>query len=70
MKQDATYWRSHELRLIDLDQWSPPPSRNAKPAPTSVLTVAEWTEKCIQARENRLRRPIRPTTADVYRKIA
>ena len=41
LKQDATYWLSHELRLIDLDQWSPPASRNPKPA-TSVLTVAEW----------------------------
>ncbi|MEO7587356.1 MAG: hypothetical protein ABIS84_04940, partial [Arachnia sp.] len=70
VKQDATYWRSHELRLIDIDQWSPPASRNPKPATTRALTVAEWTEQCIKARENRSRRPIRPTTADVYRKIA
>jgi len=59
-----------EHRLIDLDQWSPPASRDPKPATATVLTVAEWTEQCIKARENRSRQPIRPTTADVYRKIA
>jgi len=58
-----------EHRLIDLDQWSPPLSRTPEPD-VAVLTVAEWTEQCIKARENRSRQPIRPATADVYRKIA
>lgn len=69
VKRDATTWRGQELRLIDLDDWTRPASR--KPVRgVDGPTVAEWTEHCIAARVDRSRRPIKPTTADNYRKLA
>lgn len=39
-------------------------------ARAKVPTVEQWTESCITERESRTRRPIKPTTADNYRKLA
>lgn len=32
-------------------------------------SVAQWVQECIREREHRSRRPIKPTTADNYRKL-
>ncbi len=42
----------------------------AAEAMASVPTVSQWLERCIAARQNRTRRPIKQTTADNYRKLA
>lgn len=71
VKRDAVTWRGQELRLIDLDDWTPPASRKPKHASADVdgPTVSEWIERCIQARASRSRRPLKPTTVDNYRKL-
>lgn len=71
VKRDAVTWRGQELRLIDLDDWTPPASRKPKHASADVggPTVSEWVERCIQTRASRSRRPLKPTTVDNYRKL-
>jgi integrase len=70
VKRDAVTWRGQELRLIDLDEWTPPAARKPKYEPVDDgPTVAEWVGKCIDARATRSRRPLKPTTVDNYRKL-
>lgn len=69
-KTDASYWRTAELRLIELDTWTRPTSRTQGQAATPAApTVSEWAADDIHQRTVRSRRPIKQTTADNYRKL-
>lgn len=64
-KSHAAAWLVAEENLISRDVWSSPETRAAKPR---GLTVSEWIERVITARRTRTRKPLAPTTADLYRK--
>lgn len=56
---------------IYLGVWQPPGDAADAPAKAKpdVLTFAAYAEQCIAQREARARKPIRPTTAALYRKL-
>ncbi len=63
-----------ERRLISDGKWTPPAERKAalaeqaKAVEEKPLTLSEYAERVITRRQRRARRPISPTTADLYRK--
>jgi integrase len=66
-KKDAESWLGAEDRLIASGGWTAPVRRQAA-AGTAAVTVAEYVERVIQRRATRSRKPLAPTTADLYRK--
>lgn len=65
---DASAWLRDEEILIDRAEWTPPAHRN----PVTVaapMTLREYAEGNLKRRASRLRRPIKPTTVDNYRKL-
>ena len=73
-REDAEAWLAAERRLISEDRWTSPAARKAeriaeaRKAAEPVLTVGQYVERIIRRRQERSRAPIRPTTADTYRK--
>lgn len=64
-KLHAERWLLDEHDLISRDVWTAPGTRATKPR---GVTVGEYINTIIVRRENRTRRPLAPTTADLYRK--
>ena len=65
---DAGAWLRDEEVLIDRAEWTPPAHRN----PVTIaapMTLREYAEGNLKRRATRLRRPIKPTTVDNYRKL-
>lgn len=65
---DAAAWLRDEEILIDRAEWTPPAHRN----PVTIaapMTLREYAEGNLKRRAVRLRRPIKPTTVDNYRKL-
>ncbi|QFP95518.1 tyrosine integrase [Mycobacterium phage GaugeLDP] len=48
-RMDAEAWLAGEKRLIDMEQWTPPPEREKKAA-ANAITVKEYIEKWIDER--------------------
>lgn len=67
-KIDAERWLGNEDRLIGRDEWTPPAEREARDE-AAPMTVGEWLDKVIDQRAARTRRPLRPSTVDLYRKL-
>ena len=65
-KADASYWLASEHRLVDLDAWTAPTTRQPKEAGP---TVGAFAHADVERRAKRARRPLKPTTADNYRKL-
>lgn len=63
----ARRWLDNEEDLIERDSWAPPASRTAREKIAGV-TVDQYVERIIQRRATRARRPLAPTTVDLYRK--
>lgn len=61
------------LRAVERDMhlglWTPPEPRTRRPAPVRPLTFDGYAEQSIQQRSSRTRRPIRPSTVALYRKL-
>lgn len=68
-KGDAEAWLNAERRLIELDEWRAPSDRAATLITAELPTLGAWAETCIQRRQNRARRPIKPSTAQMYRQL-
>lgn len=66
-KRDAEAWLGAEDRLIAGGGWVPPAKRQAKSG-TAAISVGEYVERVIQRRATRSRKPLAPTTVDLYRK--
>lgn len=68
VKADAEVWLRDEELLIDRAQWTPP-ARRVPVEIANPLTFAEYAAATIRRRATRARRPIRPTTVDLYSKL-
>lgn len=66
-RMDAEAWLAGERRLISEDRWSPPADRK-QAARELGPTLQEWCEQAVEARCRRARKPLKQTTADLYRK--
>ena len=67
-KADAASWLRDEEILIDRAEWTPPTQR--KPVEiTTAITLREYAQSNLKRRVSRLRRPIKPTTFDLYNKL-
>nr|WP_300148174.1 hypothetical protein [Propionicimonas sp.] len=66
-KKDAESWLGAEDRLIAGGGWVAPARRQAA-ASAGAVTVGDYVERIIQRRATRSRKPMAPTTADLYRK--
>ncbi|AFV89894.1 Phage integrase [Acidipropionibacterium acidipropionici ATCC 4875] len=74
-REYAEGWLSEERKLISQGLWTPPADRwaealEAEARENSTPTVAEWIETVILRRARRVRKPLAPTTVDLYRKDA
>lgn len=67
-KADAEAWLRDEELLIDRGTWTPPVRRQPI-AKVDAIKLAEYAEVIIRRRAIRARKPLRPTTVDLYRKI-
>lgn len=68
VKADAEVWLRDEEILIDRAQWTPPARR--KPVEqVDRMTLKEYATANLRRRATRARRPIRPTTVDLYNKL-
>lgn len=68
VKADAEVWLRDEEILIDRAQWTPPDRR--KPVEqVDRMTLKEYATANLRRRATRARRPIRPTTVDLYNKL-
>lgn len=66
-RADAELWLARVRRRIELDGWQPPEDRRQQAA---VPTVGEYVRTVIDRRATRSRRPLRPSTVDLYRRLA
>ena len=67
VKGDGEHWLREEELLIDRGTWTPPAKRHPDgPAP---LTLAEYAKANLARRAARARKPLRPTTVDLYNKL-
>lgn len=64
-KLHAERWLLDEHDLISRDVWTPPEGRTK---PVQGVTVGEYVNRIIERRQARTRKPLAPTTADLYRK--
>ena len=65
---DAASWLRDEEILIDRAEWTPPANR--KPVTLMApLTLREYAASNIRRRATRLRKPIRPTSVDLYNRL-
>lgn len=64
----ARGWLVDEWRLIQLGDWTPPSTRDPNAADESPR-FDEYAERIISQREKRNRKPIRPRTAEEYRRL-
>ncbi len=68
LTSDADAWLRKEELLIDRDLWTPPKGR--KPVEeVDAVTVAEYARSNLGRRATRARKPLRPTTVDLYAKL-
>ncbi|MGV8972262.1 MAG: tyrosine-type recombinase/integrase [Rhodoglobus sp.] len=68
VKADAEVWLRDEELLIDRGQWTSPARRSPIDI-ASPMTLAEYAAATLRRRATRARRPIRPTTVDLYAKL-
>lgn len=73
-KEHAEAWLADESRLISSGNWTPPRQRKAALVAQAardaqpVETVSQYCERVIERRTRRAKKPLRRTTADLYRK--
>ncbi|MEH1547734.1 site-specific integrase [Cutibacterium avidum] len=73
-KARARAWEAEERRLVELGTWTSLQSREAAQRAAQAsqaakgVTVGEYVERVVARRASRARKPISPTTADLYRK--
>lgn len=65
-RADGELWLARVRRRIELDGWQPPEDRRQQAA---VPTVGEYVRTVIDRRATRSRRPLRPSTVDLYRRL-
>ena len=68
IKADAEVWLRSEEILIDRAQWTPP-ARRRPVEQVDRMTLREYATTNIRRRATRARRPLRPTTVDLYNKL-
>lgn len=70
-KMDAEAWLMREYRLIQTGEWTPPAERRQAAATidkAKATSLDAWFEHVIRLRAARTRKPLAPTTVDLYRK--
>lgn len=73
-KARAGAWVAAETRLVEVGTWTPPKAREAaqKAAEAgkalTAVTVGAYVERVVIRRASQTRKPISPTTAELYRK--
>lgn len=65
-ERDAERWLLEEERLVDQGQWTAPELRAAR---DTLPILGDYGPQAITARERRSRKPLRPSTAENYRKL-
>jgi integrase len=68
VKADAEVWLRDEEILIDRAQWTPP-ARRLPVEQVDGMTLREYATANLRRRATRARKPIRPTTTDLYWKL-
>ena len=69
VKADADRWLREEEILIDRAEWTPPATRRPVEQAPDRVTLKAYAEANITRRARRSRRPITPTTRDLYDKL-
>ena len=68
VKADAEVWLRDEEILIDRTAWTPP-ARRLPVEQVDGMTLREYAAANLRRRATRARKPIRPTTVDLYGKL-
>lgn len=66
-KTDAEGWLAKERRLVDLDTWTPPETRQDGRA--QGVTLSGYAPEALARRRNRHGDPLRPRTLDLYTRL-